>query len=320
MNQTKKARSDIAQGQPVGRRHGRAGSQARHFSVALYAVLLASVPLAGCSAGAGGAEAKTDAANLALKTPPIHVRQTSVLLHQGVPAAEHLYQEALARCRAGSMPVTPLPESVVAKLGHTYLDTWYDGARMATKADRWDFKSADGAAPGCVFEPMHESRLSIIEPGSATVVDLIKGTATREPSKGVRREIAAQDDKQAGADTAQDDEKLRAAVMGELQKQGQGDLMAKTEGESTMAGQPCVRFSSSQGEACVWSGGKKWGFVTDTAASADRMDAPGDNITLSNKPANGEGVQLTTDAMTVGTPIDGKVFAVPANVAIAPAG
>jgi hypothetical protein len=104
--------------------------------------------------------------------------------------------------------------------------------------------------------------------------------------------------------------------MGELQKQGQGDLVGQSAGEAKVAGQPCVRLSSSQGETCVWSGGRKWGFVTDTAADADRMDAPVDNITLSNKPADGNGYQLTTDSMSVGTPIDDKVFVLPGKLAV----
>ena len=141
-----------------------------------------TVPLVGCSAGDGGdsgGDAQDGAVNLAQKTPPIHLNQTSVLLHDGVPAAEHTYREALARCSAGAVPVKPLADDVVAKLAHTYLETWYDGERMAVKADRWDFRSAGASAAGCVFEPVHDARLTIVEPGSTTVADLVKGTATR---------------------------------------------------------------------------------------------------------------------------------------------
>lgn len=322
MIEARTTRSGIAQGSCSSNTPGHR-RPLRQLSVALCTVLLATVPLVGCSSGDGGdsgGDAQDGAVNLAQKAPPIHLNQTSVLLHDGVPAAEHTYREALARCSAGAVPVQPLADDVVAKLGHTYLETWYDGERMAVKADRWDFRSAGPSAAGCVFEPVHEARLTIVEPGATTVADLVKGTATRERFDGVVREaVAGDEDGTAPDDVAQDDAKLRAQVMGELQKQGQADLVGQSAGEAKVAGQPCVRLSSSQGEACVWSGGRKWGFVTDTAADADRMDAPVDNITLSNKPADGNGYQLTTDSMSVGTPIDDKVFVLPGKLAVTPA-
>ena len=66
----------------------------------------------------------------------------------------------------------------------------------------------------------------------------------------------------------------------------------------------------------MWSGGEQWGFVTDKAEMSDRMDAPTDSITLWSKPTDGNGYELTTQSMTVGVPIDAKVFEVPANIKI----
>jgi hypothetical protein len=286
----------------------------RRSLLVLSVALLGILPLVGCAAGQDDGEAFSGTANAAKNTPPIHVSQTSVLLHNGELAVAQTYREALANC---SEDLTPLPDDVVAKLGRTYLETSYEGARMSVKADRWDFRNKDDAA-GCQFEPVHESKLTIIAPGAATTVDLTAKTATRQDSPGVMREATVQDAKATQAAT-DDDAKMRAAVMAELEKKGQGDLMAQSEGAATIAGQPCVQSKNAQAESCVWSGGAQWGFVTDTSATADRMDAPVDNIPLSVKPADGEGYRLTTQSMSVGIPIDGSVFKLPSNIAVKPA-
>lgn len=278
-------------------------------------LLFVVVPLVGCSAGHDESATRRVAANLAMNTPAIHVRQTSVLLHKGKPAVERTYREALANC-SGS--VTSLADDVVAKLGRTYFETWYEGPRMVVQADRWDFKNADSAA-GCHFEPVHESTLTIIAPGAATTVDLMTESAIRKDSHGVVREVTTLNTK-AAKDAVDEDAKLRAAVMVELYKSGQSDLVAQDAGSATVAGQPCLTSKNPQEESCVWSGGAKWGFVTDTSAATDRMDAPVDNIPLSVKPVNGEGYRMTTESMSVGTPIEDNVFELPANIAIKPAG
>lgn len=294
-----------------GMRDGRGDERRPRMSLRVLTVaLLGIVPLVGCSAG----QEEGDAANAAKNTPPIHVSQTVVLLHNGEPAVAKTYREALANC-SGS--VTPLPADVVAKLGRTYLETWYEGPRMAVKADRWDFKNAEGAA-GCQFEPVHASKLTIIAPGAATSADLTAQSATRSDSPGVVREAVAADSPSADA-AADDDAKMRAAVMAELDKKGQGDLVAQDKGSATVAGQPCLQKQNARAETCVWSGGAKWGFVTDTAATADRMDSPVDNIPLSVKPIDGEGYRLSTESMSVGTRIDDNVFELPSNIAVKPA-
>ncbi|MDQ6647997.1 MAG: hypothetical protein M3Y93_12350 [Pseudomonadota bacterium] len=111
---------------------------------------------------------------------------------------------------------------------------------------------------------------------------------------------------------------LREAVTGELAKAGQGNLVAQDEGKVNIAGQPCTQSRNAQVETCVWSGAAAWGFVTDTSASVDRMDAPIDSILLSVNPVGGEGYRLTTESITVGTRIDGSVFKVSSNIAFKP--
>lgn len=273
-------------------------------------VALLVLGLAACSHGSEG-DAQD---NAAASTPPIHVTQTIVALKDGQPASEQLYREALARC-SGGVAVTPLSDDVAGKLGRTYLDIWYEGNRMAVKADRWDFATADGAASGCRFMPVHDEQLTVVAPGKATVADLVKGTARQEPSEGVIRTAVADGGKQATGD-ADDEARLRAAVMAKLQQKGQGDLVNQSGGSATAAGQPCERQHSAQADSCLWSGGRRWGFVTDGSADADRMDAPTDSIPLWIKPADGNGSELTTQSMSVGAPIDDRVFALPSSVKV----
>ena len=280
------------------------------------AVTLAIVlPTAGCTSGAGdAAQAESSSGQAGSDTPPIHVAQTIVFLKDGAPAVESNYREALAKCSGGPLPVQPLNPDVVGKLGRTYLDIRYEGARMAVHADHWDFKSVEHPPTiGCAFGVVHTSRLTIVKPGASIGIDLVKRVGSSEASPGAVRTAV-----QAAAPSGGSD-KLQAAVAAELAKQGQGDLMGQGGGSKTGPGQPCKRGRSTFGEFCVWSGGQQWGFVTDKAETNDRMDAPTDSITLWSKPAGGNGYELTTQSMTVGTPIDGKVFEVPSGIAISKA-
>ncbi len=276
--------------------------------VVLFGMGLSTLPLAGCSSrGDGGSGADGASVNVARETPPIHVEQTEVMLKNGQPAIEQLYREALAQCSKGPTPVKPLEGDVVEKLGRTFFDVWYEGERMAVKADKWDFTEA-ARGPGCEFVPTHEARLTITEPGAMITIDLVKHTGTRQPSQGVVR--------QALAPTAPGDDKLRAAVAAQLARQGQGDLMSKDLGQANEAGQPCARVEGVSGEMCIWSGGRQWGFDPGPANDGDRMDAPIDSILLRSTPTNGTGHQWSTQRMTVGEAFDADVFAVPSGLSL----
>ncbi|HKR76476.1 MAG TPA: hypothetical protein VJR95_07395 [Rhodanobacter sp.] len=281
----------------------------------LAVALVVALPTTGCTSGAGDpSQAESSSGKAGSDAPPIHVEQTIVFLKDGVPAVEANYREALAKCSAGPLPVQPLSPDVVGKLGRTRLDIRYEGARMAVNADHWDFKSVEHPPTiGCAFGVVHTSRLTIVKPGASIGIDLVKRVGSSEASAGAVRSVVP------AATPSGGDDKLQVAVAAELAKQGQGDLMGQDAGSGTSAGQPCKRGRSTFGEFCVWSGGQQWGFVTDKAETNDRMDAPTDSITLWSKPADGNGYELTTQSMTVGTPIDGKVFEVPSGIAISKA-
>lgn len=275
------------------------------------------VPLAACSAS-GDHEVDDHAAgarNAAGSTPPIHVSQTMVVLRDGQPASERNYRQALADCRKGPFPTQALGDDLVGKLGRTFYDVWYQGARVSERAERWDYETVGT----CQFKPVHESTLAIIKPGEAVTIDLIGKTGTRQSSDGVVREAPAGDS--AGATTRPaddgDDAALRAAVAAQLNKQGQGDLMARPGGTDSAAGQPCKRVEQPGiGESCVWSGGRQWGFSSDVVDDGEGLNGRLESILLWRQPPQGTGRQWTTEKMTVGEAIDGKVFDVPSGIAV----
>jgi hypothetical protein len=278
---------------------------------------LIAIPLAACSASgnhdaSGGADDKHNAAG---STPPIHVSQTMVVLRDGQPASEQNYRQALADCRKGPFPTQPLSDDVVGKLGRTFYDVWYEGARISEHADRWDYETAGT----CQFKPVHESTLAIIKPGEAVTIDLVGKTGTRQSSDGAVRQASPRDTTSDAAKPADsdDDAALRAAVAAQLNKQGQGDLMARSAGTDSAAGQPCKRLDQPGiGESCVWSGGRKWGFSSDVVDDSEGLSGRIDSILLWRHPPQGTGKQWTTEKMTVGDAIDGKVFEVPSGIAI----
>lgn len=287
----------------------------QHRSLTWLASAFVALPLVACSAS-GNHDAGTDGAkNAANATPPIHVSQTMVVLRDGRPASEENYRQALADCRKGSLPTQPLGDDVVGKLGRTFYDVWYEGARLSERADRWDYQTAGT----CQFKPVHESTLAIIKPGETVTVDLIGKTGTRQPSEGVVREVGTDAAAEHAAKPAEsdDDAALRAAVAAQLNKQGQGDLMARAAGTDSAAGQPCKRLDQPGiGESCVWSGGRKWGFSSDVVDDTEGLNGRLDSILLWRHPPQGTGKQWTTEKMTVGAAIDGKVFEVPSGISL----
>ncbi|WP_130619986.1 hypothetical protein [Dyella amyloliquefaciens] len=290
----------------------------QHRSLTSLASALLTLPLVACSASGNHDAGAGETKGVASATPPIHVTQTMVVLRDGQPASEQNYRQALADCRKGPFRTQALSEDVVGKLGRTFYDVWYQGARIAEHADRWDFETSGT----CQFKPVHGSTLAIIKPGEAVTIDLISKTGTRQPSDGVVRETRAGEaggsiSKPANGD---DDAALRAAVAAQLSKQGQGDLMARPAGTDHAAGQPCQRLDQPGiGESCVWSGGSQWGFSADAVDDTEGMNGRVDSILLWRQPPQGTGKQWTTETMTVGEAIDGKVFEVPAGMAVSTA-
>lgn len=272
--------------------------------------------------GVGAADTDGDPDNIAEEAPPIHLEQTAVLLKEGKPVIEGNYRFALAACQkaqaeatrdGGTVSLKPLPEETAKKLGRTFYHIWYEGRRMAVRTDSWDYAMPEGKL--CEFQPVQDVELFIDEPGQALIADLTKGTATRQPSDGVVRYPLQ-------PPTA-DDEAMKSKVVALLQKQGLGNMVPADEGQGEVAGQPCRRVESDlTGTACTWTGGEQWGFLPESGQQPEALaegvstGIPGDSILLSADPADGTGVRLTTESMTVGGAADESVFTAPAGLKI----
>jgi hypothetical protein len=263
--------------------------------------LLLPLALAACSSSAqdGGSDAAADAA------PPIHLQQILLDRKDGKVPLQELYREALANCRKGSVPVKPLDADAADKLGRDYVESWYEGGRMAVREDRWSYD----VDQMCLFRPVHKRSLSIVDGHGSQQIDLDRHTGHFDP--GVRLDRTPQEQTTPPAD-----DKLKAAVAAQLAQQGQGDLMAHDDGVQTEAGQPCKRMHNATDDLCVWSGGTRWGF--DDAAGNGPYSVPQTSgIVLSAQPADGgDGRYLSTQKMTVGERFDEGVFSRPSGIAM----
>lgn len=267
--------------------------------------LLLPFALAACSSSAQDGSKDGDDADVASGTPPIHLQQTLLDRKDGSVPLEQLYRQALAACRSGTVPVKPLDAETVDKLGRTYVESWYEGRRVAVREDRWSY-DVDRM---CQFRPVHKRSLSIVDAHGSQQIDLDRHTGHIDPD--ARLDRAAQDRSAPPAD-----DNLKAAVAAQLAQQGQGGLMAQDAGQQTEAGQPCKRVRNATDDLCVWTGGSRWGF--DQAVSNGPYSVPQPtSIVLSAEPAGGgDGQYLSTQKMTVGERFDTGVFSRPSGIAM----
>lgn len=223
--------------------------------------------------------------------PRIYVAQTLVLMDEGEPRIEGNYRQLLDACRTGGLPVTPLGDDDVGKLGRTYYQLWFEKQRVAVQRDEWDFELVGDGLSSCPFKAKHTSRRLVTTATASYEMDLVANTSVREAPL---MELGGR-----GA-VGEEDSQLSTG----LAKLGYQRL-----GYANDAGQRCLRWRDPSGvESCTWSGGTKWGFSpAEDSGQADSYD-PG-AIVLWVKPVDGIGVKLTTQKMTVGgEPFDEALF------------
>lgn len=290
----------------------------------------------GCSEkDANASQAGNDTpANVVLKTPPIHLRQTGVTMNNGKPHVETEYKYLLYNCQKahGKLTLTPIRGNRVDKLGRTYYDIWFKGDQVAIRSTSWGFK----VQHLCEFHAVRHVRMAIANADGVYSINLDDGTAIHDASSTVvRNAIRPQTAGQKAADA-----KERAKVVAALKKQGYAaavDTAPSNPTSTKVVGQPCTQTSSpTYGQSCIWTGGVRWGFrqsgpATVTAGyisgfdplltDVDVVKLPGDTILLSHTPPDdGVGDRLTTQTMTVGKPFDAHVFEVAPNISVQPTG
>lgn len=272
----------------------------RRGRIATAAVAALIIALSAChDRAAGNADAErainAEPDNIAAKAPPIYLEQTVVVLQDGQPTVEKNYREALADClKVPQWPARPLAEDIVKKLGRTYIKTQFDGRRMASRVDTWGFTESE-APHICQFYPTHEASVSIIEPGVATTIDLIKHKRKTNPSDGVVRYPPPP----VGGDEASRKAKVAELLRQRGYDQAAGDVTQPSI-RSSEAGQPCALKHTSLADICMWSGGRQWGFSTDGTALLDGRPPAMDSIQLRRDPAKGTGFRWRTTRMIVG--------------------
>lgn len=215
--------------------------------------LLAGCPQQDASAAQGDDDPPP---NAALKTPPIHLRQTGYTVTNGHPYVETFYKHMLSNCQKahGKLRLTPIPGKQVNKLGRTYYDIWFQGDQTAIRSTSWGFK----VRHLCQFQALRHERMAIANADGVYSINLDDGTALHHASSGVvRHAIRPATPEQKATDARQ-----KTAVIATLKKQGYAGALDTAPSDPTptkVAGQPCTQTSSpAYGDPCVWSGGMQW--------------------------------------------------------------
>jgi hypothetical protein len=201
------------------------------------------------------------------------------------------YKTYLAHCKVA--PVKPLDPADEAKVGTVRIQHWQDGDRgTATLVEKFGYDWGTGSTPNCVFTPSHSAELKLYlrKQNRSYDIDLVKHTGTVQtlpPSSPSDHLHSPPPD-------------WNQLAMAGIHKLG-------TSGD---AGQPCVILQDPTGnQACVWSGGTKWGYgVAD--ADTPRLWATGSPSVKSDVKT------LTTNSFVVGKLKDTRVFDLPSNVSI----
>jgi hypothetical protein len=229
-------------------------------------------------------------ASAAVEMPAIYVAQTLVLMDAGQPRIEGNYRQLLDACQKAGVPVTPLGDDDVSKLGRTYYQLWFEKQRVAFQKDEWDFELEGDGYKSCPFKVKHTSLRGVTTAAASYEMNLVANTSVTEaPLMDLSRFAADEEDSQLSA--------------------GLAKLGYQRLGYANDAGQRCLRWRDPSGiESCTWSEGVKWGFSpSEDSAQATSYD-PG-VIVLWVTPANGTGDKLTTQKMTVGgEPFDDALF------------
>lgn len=296
------------------------------------AAMLVGMPLAACGSTSNK---NTETNNLseaaerpAVSVPTIHGRQTLVLLTNGHPRVAHAYHRQLRLCQHMPTPPGALDETVEDKLGRIYYEFWIDGNRAAAIADVWSFRQGEGQDV-CNFYPVHNVRRVVSGPNGTYRIDVDESTAIYFPESSYHRPSPRPSGSAPAQGSHQSPKRQRQKVAEMLQNHGFGKIAQAVQNppghtKTSIAGQPaiCTTSKLAKRRECVWSGGRQWGFYGNArdaylgSRSVFLQDpgplmAPAANIMLSRRPADGNGMRMTTQTFTIGAPVPEDVFAVP---------
>lgn len=267
---------------------GRGTARVPLLTIGLMGVSLA---MASCGEEAAGTTA-TQRPDGGDTTPTIYVDR--LVEHGDREAVQEGYQQAAALCREAGIPVSPLSEEDVAKIGTERWRLWHGPDQRAYRVESWTWgytsEARQSAADNCRFALSVDGQHEYLDAHQSFHIDLATNEKTTDAADAGELETSP-----ATPPTEEDFVQARDVVG------------ATGPANRTIAGQPCQEWSYSPGAtACVWTGGLQWGFAYGPDrpfASIDGFD-PG-SIVLHAEPAPGtEGDRLTTTVFAINAPLN----------------
>lgn len=202
-------------------------------------------------------------------------------LSGGKRNAQETYLKSLARCQQAGWPVQPLSEDQVERLDTGKVEVLFDAAHRLVRQTSWEWRLPENAGRACPFE--FKERISELYMDAQ-----VTGHSGDEAEPGWQEsptEEGALDIYPVEADD----------------HAGQSGWQAA--GIAQEGAQACKRWHNQAEDACMWSGGTRWGF-DDGPASLASCFGPSPERFLSQLPLrvvslDGNGCQVRVESLAV---------------------
>lgn len=207
-------------------------------------------------------------------------------LSRGKRSAQETYRSSLARCEEAGWPVKPLSADQIERLDTGKVEVLFDATHRLVRQTSWEWRLPENSGRACPFE--------FKERTSELYVDAkVTGHSGDEAEPGWQEsptEEGALDVYPVDADDRQKQEGWQAA------------------GVAQEGAHPCKRWRNQAEDACVWSGGTRWGFE-DGPANLASCFGPSPERFLTQLPLrvislDGNGCQVRVESLSV---IKGKL-------------
>lgn len=264
-------------GIPV-RRSGR-----RLMALASPFMMMLATACAGEASGPAQAGARADG-NGAM--PKIYVDSRIEFISSNRNLAREGYQRNLDACLSSGFPLRELSDDEAARLGTGRLQRWYAPGSFAYRMEEWRYSTqGSGRDGGCLFVLTTRGTHAYFTPAATRTMDLATGAITDGAPRDA--EFFARKPGDASADEA-----------------ARGGARVPDR-DREVAGQPCEHLSVDRIDACVWSGGRKWGFgVAMPTVAFDNVPGLNRSITLEQSFEGPSGVRVSTPVFEIGASFD----------------
>lgn len=213
-------------------------------------------------------------------------------LQDGRSLAQTDYQARVEACRRAGLPVQALSAQALGKVGRKQTEVWTDGVRYQLIDTEWRWQTPSPGSPqtACQFEFREYRRETRSDGEQARVRSTFpeEQVSAEQQEGGLRQALAADEAEEA--------------------RQQNGALGWQSEGEQRIAGQACSRWRNENegSEACMWSGGGRWG-MSEAIPDSDCLlgqtgEALLDGLPLQARTAAGGGIgcRLQLETLVIG--------------------